>query len=293
MPACRRWWRSRSIHRPSSWPTSAAAESLADALLGDDPAQARTALVAWAQAVAGLHVASRGLRAEFGAALAARSADLRVQDVPLGVDVEGAIRLLERQCASLGVPMPLAAMEEFRALAQRLGGDGDAALTAADTCPDNNLLAGDRLTLLDFEGAQWRHIAWDVAYLTVPWPTCWCSWRLPDDATVQALEAYTALAGPSFAGVVDAGFGADVEAAALGWTFISVAHFIGATRDEDRTWGGGADVSPSKRAVVLHRLRGARRAPGAPALAELAHHLHADLEHRWGCRIAPARPAFR
>ena len=27
---------------------------------------------------------------------------------------------------------------------------------------------------------QWRHVAWDLAYLRVPWPTCWCSWRLPD-----------------------------------------------------------------------------------------------------------------
>ena len=37
-----------------------------------------------------------------------------------------------------------------------------------------------RLVLLDFEGAEWRHVAWDLAYLRVPWPTCWCSWRLPD-----------------------------------------------------------------------------------------------------------------
>ena len=46
------------------------------------------------------------------------------------------------------------------------------ALTPADACPDNNVLIGRRRVLIDFEGAQWRHLAWDVAYLFVPWPTC-------------------------------------------------------------------------------------------------------------------------
>lgn len=235
--------------------------SLADALLGGDPAQARTALVAWALAVAGLHspraacVRSSVRRSP----PAVRTCGYRpCRSVPMSRTPSGCSSgsAHRSECrypwAPWGNSVPWRSASVVTAMPP---------LTAADTCPDNNLLAGDQLTLLDFEGAQWRHIAWYVAYLTVPWPTCWCSWRLPADATEQALDAYAVLAGPSFAGVADAGF--------------------------------GADVSPSKRAVVLHRLRGARRAPGAPALAELAHHLHADLEHRWGAVPLPLAPAFR
>ena len=53
------------------------------------------------------------------------------------------------------------------------------AFTPGDTCPDNDVQVADGLVLIDFEDAQWRHVVWDVAYLTVPFPSCWCSWRLP------------------------------------------------------------------------------------------------------------------
>src|SRR5689334_2327080 len=42
--------------------------SVADALLGTDPAAAADAVVAWARTLAGLHRATAGLRAEFAAA---------------------------------------------------------------------------------------------------------------------------------------------------------------------------------------------------------------------------------
>jgi hypothetical protein len=32
-------------------------------------------------------------------------------------------------------------------------------------------------------------VAWDAAYLTVPWPTCWCSWRLSDASALGATHA--------------------------------------------------------------------------------------------------------
>ena len=92
----------------------------------------------------------------------------------------------------------------MRELHHRLGADGAAALTPADACPDNNVAVGGRLVLLDFEGAQWRHVAWDVAYLRVPWPTCWCSWRLPDDVADAALERYRARRRAGLPAVADA-----------------------------------------------------------------------------------------
>ena len=76
------------------------------------------------------------------------------------------------------------------ALAAGLADPEHHALSPADACPDNNLLLADGCRLIDFEWAEVRHPAWDAAYLAVPWPTCWCSWRIPDATAARALDAY-------------------------------------------------------------------------------------------------------
>ena len=47
------------------------------------------------------------------------------------------------------------------------------------SAPTTTCCIGDGCRLIDFEWSEVRHPAWDAAYLTVPWPTCWCSWRIP------------------------------------------------------------------------------------------------------------------
>src|SRR5439155_252120 len=67
------------------------------------------------------------------------------------------------------------------------------AVAMSDAGPGGSVadaLLGDGLVPIDFEGAEWRHVAWDVAYLTVPWPSCWCSWRIPRSVAEQATHAY-------------------------------------------------------------------------------------------------------
>src|SRR3546814_15672777 len=51
-------------------------------------------------------------------------------------------------------------------------------VTPGDTCPDNNLLPDGVAHLMDFEFAEVRHPAWDAAYLTLPWQTCWFAWQV-------------------------------------------------------------------------------------------------------------------
>ncbi len=80
--------------------------------------------------------------------------------------------------------------------------------------------------IVDFEGAQWRHIAWDLAYLTVPWPTCWCSWRMPSTSSERALERYRNAVEDVLPYVRTARFRSDLAAAALGWAMVSVAHLL-------------------------------------------------------------------
>jgi hypothetical protein len=243
--------------------------SVADALLGPDPVAATEAVLAWATAIGTLHRATAGSRAAFRNALHAS-----VDESMLADHLDEAADLLD-------VASP--AREELRGLATRL--DCPSALTPADACPDNNLSTPDGLVLIDFEGAQWRPVAWDAAYLVVPWPTCWCSWRIPDEVAEQAIDTYRAASGLSVTA-------ADIELAVVGWVFISVALFLPRALLEDVPPGNPAKPGPNRRALILHRLAHASRSPQTPALARLAADLHAVLTARWGALELPYAPAF-
>jgi len=254
--------------------------SVADALLGPDPAAAADAVAAWATAIGVLHRSTAGSRAAFQDALRAR--DRRISESTLADDLAETVSILTQH----GFDVPAHAAEELIGLAVRLG-DQAAALTPADACPDNNMWTAGGLALIDFEGAQWRHIAWDAAYLFVPWPTCWCSWRIPDEVAERALDAYQASSA-----MTTAGFDRDLEAAVVGWVFMSVALFLPRALTEDVPPGNPAKPAPNRRALILHRLERASRSPETPALARLAADLHTALTARWGALILPHAPAF-
>jgi hypothetical protein len=268
-----------------------AGRTVADALLGDDPSAAEAALQAWAQAIAVLHSATRETRDAFRAALGARQGELPVGESRVPTDIDVAVRVLDRECAVLGVRSPSGAVDELRGLAARLSGSGVAALTPADACPDNNVATPNGLVLVDFEGAQWRHIAWDVAYLQVPWPTCWCSWRLPDAVADRAFAAYLQAAAPRIPEVEDEAFARDVEAAVVGWALLSTTWFIDNALGSDPPLNP-ARPTPTRRAMILHRLDRAARSTELTALAELAGNLAGELRSRWGDVPLAFAPAF-
>lgn len=261
--------------------------SVADALLGDDTEAAGRAVVAWAAAIGALHRGTTGSREAFRAALAARAGDLPVAESTMAADLREAARSLAGHCAELGVAVPPDAADELRSLGGRLDGGGAAALTPADACPDNNVFTGDGLVLIDFEGAEWRHIAWDVAYLTVPWPSCWCSWRIPAAVAEQALDAYRAAVALPYAAT--AAFRADVAAAAVGWTFLSASWLLPRALLDDPPL---TRPGPTRKAMVLHRMRQAAEDTAMPGLAEWAGRLHAALIGRWGEMPLAYAPAF-
>jgi aminoglycoside/choline kinase family phosphotransferase len=266
--------------------------TVADALLGRDPEAAAAAVIAWAEAVAGLHAATRDLRPAFRRELAAREGDVHVADAPTAARIEDAVRLLDRQCGGLGVRVPTGAFDELRELAHRLDGSGTAALTPADTCPDNHVRVGDGLVLLDFEDAQWRHVAWDVAYLCVPWPSCWCSWRLPEPVSAAAVGAYRAIAAAAFPEVAEPAFEREVEAATVGWCMASAGAWLDVALAHDPPVTGRGPT-PTGRARLLHRLERAATSPELPAAAELAARLLEELRGRWGDVPLALAPAFR
>ncbi|WP_436535923.1 phosphotransferase family protein [Actinoplanes sp. HUAS TT8] len=262
--------------------------SVADLLLGPDRAAAVTAVTAWARAVGTLHGNTAGLREDFRQALSARSGDRPVSESRLAASLDEACAAIARQGPELGVTVAPEALDELRGIGARLGEDGPAALTPSDACPDNNVFTGDALALIDFEGAQWRHIAWDVAYLTVPWPSCWCSWRLPDDVADQAIEAYRSACALPY--VDTAAFRDDVRVAAIGWAVESMSWLLPrALADESPL----TRPMPTRRAMILHRLGRAADSTELPALAGLAADFRDALTDRWGEVRLPYAPAFR
>ncbi|GAB2468176.1 phosphotransferase [Jatrophihabitans fulvus] len=282
---------------------------LADALDGDDPAAADAAVMSWAEALAELQAATRGSREHFRAALADRSAALQRGDERFSEPEESSLAsrlreaelVLDRVCGALGVRIPTGALTTLTGLSSRLGADAEgglAALTPADTCPGNTVRIGDRLVLIDFEDAQWRHLAWDLAYLLVPWPTCPNAWHLPDDTAWRAVAWYRENAAVAFPAVRGEAFGHDLGAAVAAWSLVttswSLEHLLGSDDlDEHDTDRPG----PTRRALIMHRLRRAAgpltAGAGVDPLAELADGLWAALQHRWGDVPLDVAPAYR
>ena len=266
--------------------------AVSDALLGPDPDAALTAVLSWAEAMARLHRNGLGRRDRFRAELALRAGDLPVADHVMPTVVDEAALLLERRCDELGVPAPRGAYGELRELARELGADDNASISPSDACPDDNVQTPAGLMIVDFEGAQWRHIAWDLAYLTVPWPTCWCSWRMPSDVSERALERYRNAVEDVLPYVRTARFRTDVAAAAQGWAMVSVAHLLPEAIGDDPPPRDPDRPTPRRRALILHRLDRARRAREESALARWP----TGCAARWPtagarCRSATPRPS--
>ncbi|MFL6137129.1 MAG: hypothetical protein ACJ74O_04935 [Frankiaceae bacterium] len=266
---------------------------LADALLGTDPEAARSALLAWVDALADLHAATARAGAELRRELAARDPALAADGTP--ALLARAADDLAAHLPRLGVAPSDEALAELRGLREALAPlPGRAALTPTDACPDNNLLAGGRLVLLDYEGAEHRHVAWDAAYLRLPWPSCWCSWRLPADVAEEALERYRERLAPAMPYVATEQFDRDLATATVGWALVSTGWFLPRAFD-DPPPDDPRIVAPRRQALLQHRLGlAAGLADRAPrALAELAGRCAAAMAGAWGERPLALAPAWR
>jgi hypothetical protein len=275
--------------------------SLADLLLGDDPAAAASGIDAWGAALGRLHAATGGIQPAFELGMAIDAARLGVpepasDDMPSLIDT--AAGHLSERLRSIGVTVRPAALDELRSLPELLGG-GPAvcALTPADACPDNNVLTDSGMALLDFEGAQVRHVAWDASYLTVPWPSCWCAWPMPAQVARSGFDKWREAVTAAMPYVGSEGFDRDVIVARIGWAVATVAWLLpGALEEEDdsRTSGDGAPI-PSRRALVQHRLRGVFEYPDPrlPALSALSKEVLTATLKVWGSHSLALAPVFR
>lgn len=269
-------------------------ESLATALLGRDPRAAGRVVVDWAETLADLHAATWNNVGGFVAALQTASGSTGP------VDPAGLPRLLEDGWARLREAVDelgVRADEQVRAEITRLAELGEIQVVSpTDACPDNNVSTVDGLRLIDFERASVMHPAWDIAYLHVPWPSCWCAWQLPADVSELAHRAWlnrlsTRLADRDLT-LDEPAMDAAIRRAGLVWCLITIGWFLPRAVAGRRSAGPRA---PELTSVIQHRLQliTAAELPGISATQVLARRLLAVLAARWPAVALPLAPAFR
>lgn len=226
--------------------------TLADALLGTDPAAAWRHTVEWAEALgravrADPETLSRA-RHELGGAVAE---DRHVRhDFPR----RGLVRL--REVGALRHAS--AATAEILDAVEWLEHDtGRHVLGPGDACPDNAVLTPDGVRLLDLEGTGVRHVAYEAAYAAEPFSTCWCVFTPPDGLTGQMLTAFTAGADAQLPGLAhDPVWPRQVRAAVTAWVLSGTLWLLdGALADRSLMTTAEGPLGPRFRALLVSRWR--------------------------------------
>jgi hypothetical protein len=268
--------------------------SVADALLGLDPEEAEHALGHWVVALAELHRSTGKLRSSFATALAVRQPDGGVAVDPMPdylAQVPDGVR-----SSDAGLKVPSGVDVELGVISTTLNQPAWDALSPGDTCPDNNVITESGFTLIDFEGASVRNVAWDLAYLRVPWPSCWCAWGIPEQIASATLERYFRAMSQTVIGADRDAFDLMVDHAVLAWALISGSWFLRSGLLRDDTMGPPGFVAPPRRATVLERFRVAADTAerlGYGTLAVAARSWQQALVRLWGPQHLPFAPALR
>jgi len=268
--------------------------SLADALLGDSAAAARTALLAWATACARLSVAASQRRADFEAAWTGHLAGR--PDARHSAGLRARVLAAPEQAAKVGVTVPAGLDAELALVAAAVADERHAVFSPGDVCPDNNLVTSDGIRFVDFEEAGFQSAFLDAAYIRMPFSTCWCVFRLPADLSAAAESAYRSqmcLAWPDLAD--DAVWAAGMRVAVAAWTLSSTSWLLRRSLAADVPMNSEAE-SPTTRQLMRYRWHAlaAELATSGdlPAVAGLMRLLLAATAG-WEAPDLPLYPAFR
>lgn len=259
------------------------APNLADVLTASaaNAADARAGLLAWAAAYGTLAAETAGRRPEL-AALRARY-DRGAASWDAGDWIGAGIAALPAALEALGV-------RGGTGLELRV--DEFPVFSPGDICPDNNLLGPDGMRVLDFEGAGFRSVFLDAAYITMPFATCWCVFRLPPAVVSEVDAAYRSHVTPVYPELADDEVWRDgVGRAVAAWT-VRVTVALGARAAAgDRPLHPRRTPVPTIRALLRHRWRVLADTPGLTAFADLADRLLAATAG-WGVEPLAPYPAF-
>ncbi|MFJ8044364.1 hypothetical protein ACIRBX_28050 [Kitasatospora sp. NPDC096147] len=266
------------------------APSLADVLLGPDPAAARAGLLAWARGLGRLAAGSVDRRAELAVTAAGYRRDwegAEWEELPwLAEQAEVLPALLER----FGLPVPDGLVGELERIAAA-GTGAYPAFTPGDTCPDNNLLTPDGLRLIDFEGACYQSVFLTAAYCRMPFSTCWCVFRLPEPLAAEVERTFRdelLTARPELAD--DARWEAGMAGAVAAWTVDATVRVLAGAVERDAPLHRTRRPVATTRQLLRHRWAAASALEGLPAVGEVARALPAAFD--WDVPPLPGYPAF-
>lgn len=263
--------------------------SLADVLLGEDPAAAVAGLLDWARAYARIARDSLGREAELDALLDRHSlGEPTWNDSPW---IAERLPVFSRQFDELGIEAPAGLGEEIASL-EALTRVGPRVFSPGDICPDNNLLTDEGFRVLDFQSAGYHSAYLDVAYVSMPFATCWCVFRMPADIAARVEHAYwSELTGGDLTDADRAG----IRTATAAWTLDLVRYLLPPAVQADAPLHRTRRPVPTKRQIIRYRLETARDQLSAagelPAVAEACGRL-LDFTERWETPDLGPYPAF-
>lgn len=279
------------------------APSLADLLLDGPAAAAAAALLDWAGALGQLAGYAAGREDEHARLLTRYRAGQAGHSFGEGMPLT--CSSVVGRAALLGVGEPPGLAADLRSVADLVESSRYQVFSPGDECPDNNLITPDGVRFLDYETAGFHPVFLDVAYLRMPFSTCWCAFRLPAGLAAEAERSYRAEVCRVHPELADDDVWQRGAALAIaGWTMNSMGWLLG------RALAGDAPLSderpaPGARQLLRHRWRvlagelAGGGLPGGglpggelPALAELMTHLLAATEH-WQVPDLGPYPALR
>ena len=189
---------------------------------------------------------------------------------------------LADQCRQLGVDVAPALFEDIESVAQAMAEPGDfLTYTHADACPDNSVLVGDRICLIDYEFGSFRHALLDGVYGWIRFPTCWCVRDIPDSVVADMETAYrNELAQGCSAAADDERYFRGVAEACAYWLLENLAQLLERALQYEEPKG-----TSTNRQRILMRLaafqRVALRAGHLNSLQQTLGQLLEQLRNRW------------
>ncbi|MFF4381790.1 hypothetical protein [Kitasatospora sp. NPDC001547] len=265
------------------------APTLADLLLGDDPAAAEEGLLTWAAGLGRLAARSVDRQADL-ARLWARYD----RGMPTWADEPWTARnatAFPGVLEEAGVAVPDGLAEELARIGTA-GGEEYPAFTPGDTCPDNNLLTPQGLRLIDFEAACYQSVFLTAAYCRMPFSTCWCVFALPAGLAPRIEAAYRAEVVPVYPALADDAVWEDgMRQAVAVWTVDATVRLLPRAAEDGPMHRTRRPV-PTRRQVLGHRWEEAARLAGLPAFAEAMRRLSRDVADGWRVDPLPGYPCF-
>lgn len=260
-----------------------AGPNLADLLLGDDPGAAERALTAWATTYGRIAVETHGRQAEYQRLCARYGATVEhpLVDHARLADALSAYRITP----PAGLAGELAALDRAPALE---------VFSPGDICPDNNVLTDEGLRVIDFEGAGYHSVHLDAAYTTMPFSSCWCVFRLPDDISRHIETVYRDAVTSICPALADDDVWRTGMRDAIATYTVSVTEWLGPRAvTADKPMHPNRNPVPTSRQLLRHRWTRLATVlgPDQPALAEVTARLLDATEH-WQAEPLPLYPAF-